>query len=167
MEKTGEDQRQKYVRLLWIGGMVFLIDQITKGIVLSQLSLHSTIPVIDGLFNFTHVQNPGGAFGFLAGESQMIRSIVFLFISTMALVVILYFYHTTPLSHAMLSSAFALIFGGAAGNLLDRVRTGSVTDFLDFYIGQYHWPAFNVADSAICVGVVIFGIHVLFKKMPD
>ena len=97
----------------------------------------------------------------------MIRSIVFLLISSMALMVILYFYHVTPSSQAMLSSAFALIFGGAAGNLLDRVRTGSVTDFLDFYIGQYHWPAFNVADSAICVGVVIFGFHVLFKKIPD
>lgn len=155
------------MRLLWIGGGIFLFDQITKWIVLSQIPLHSTVPVIDGFFNFTQVQNPGGAFGFLAGQSQMIRSIVFLFVSTIALGVILYFYHTTPLSHSMLSLGFALIFGGAAGNLIDRIRFGTVTDFLDFYIGHYHWPAFNIADAAICVGVVIFGLHVLFKKMPD
>lgn len=166
IEKIGVDPA-KYIRLLWIGGGVLLFDQITKWIIMDQLTLHGSIPVIQGIFNITHIQNPGGAFGFLARESDMIRAIVFLLVSSIALVVILYFYHTTPQTHRMLSTGFALIFGGAVGNLVDRVRFGKVIDFLDFYIGCYHWPAFNIADSAICVGVVIFSFHVLFKKMPD
>lgn len=166
IEKTGIDPK-KYMKLLWIGGGVLFLDQITKWVIMNELSLHSSIPVIQGIFNITHIQNPGGAFGFLAGKSDMIRAIVFLFFSSIALVVILYFYHTTPRTHTLLSGGFALIFGGAMGNLVDRIRFGKVIDFLDFYVGQHHWPAFNVADSAICVGVVIFSFHVLFKKMPD
>ena len=80
---------------------------------------------------------------------------------------VFYFYKSTPVTHRFLSAAFALIFGGAVGNLIDRFRFGSVVDFLDFYIGNYHWPAFNIADSAITGGIFIFIYHLLFKKMPE
>lgn len=159
--------REKIFRLLSVAGIIFLLDQITKLWIVKNLTIYQTINVIDGLFNITYVLNPGGAFGFLANQSELIRGIVFLFVSFIALVVILYFYLTTPNTFWMLSNGFAMIFGGALGNLLDRVRIGKVVDFLDFYIGKYHWPSFNVADSAICVGVAIFSYHVLFKKMPD
>ena len=80
---------------------------------------------------------------------------------------ILYFYKNTPKKYSMLATGFALILGGALGNLIDRIRLGEVVDFLDFYIGSYHWPAFNVADSAISVGVAILLFHLVFKKMPE
>jgi signal peptidase II len=76
-------------------------------------------------------------------------------------------YKKTPATHPLLASGFALIFGGAIGNLIDRVRFGKVIDFLDFFIGNLHWPAFNIADSAISVGITIFAVHLVLKKMPD
>jgi signal peptidase II len=87
-------------------------------------------------------------------------------LSSLAVCVIFYFYKNTPRTHAFLASGFALIFGGAIGNLIDRIRFGKVVDFLDVYIVTYHWPAFNVADSAITVGMIVFVFHILFKKMP-
>ena len=159
---------KNFTKLLWIGGGIIFLDQLTKWVIMEMVTLHRTIPVIQGLFNITHVQNPGGAFGFLATQSDTVRAVIFLFVSSLALIVIFYFYLQTPEeTHALLKAGFALIFGGAVGNLVDRVRFGKVIDFLDFYVGQYHYPAFNVADSAICVGVFIFILHVVFKKMPD
>ena len=106
-------------------------------------------------------------FGFLAGMGSKLRSIIFLFISSIAVGLIFYFYKKTPPTLPWLSAAFALIFGGAIGNLIDRLRFGVVIDFLDFYIGKAHWPAFNIADSAITVGIIVFIIHLVFKKIPD
>lgn len=103
----------------------------------------------------------------MANLSPSVRTIIFLFISSLAVGLIFYFYIKTPQSHAWLAAGFALIFGGAIGNLIDRIRFGIVVDFLDFYIGKYHWPAFNIADSAISVGIATFVFHLLFKKMPD
>jgi len=129
--------------------------------------LNHQIPVLDGFFNLTYIQNPGGAFGFMAGLDAAWRKIIFLVVSSAAVGLVLYFYAKTPQAYSWLAAAFALIFGGAIGNLIDRFRFGTVIDFLDFYIGQWHWPAFNLADSAITVGVGIFGFHLLFKKMPE
>ena len=85
----------------------------------------------------------------------------------LAIGLILYFYVHTPKTHLFLSLALALVFGGAVGNLIDRFRFGKVVDFLDVYVYDLHWPAFNVADSAITVGIVIFIYHLVLKKMPD
>lgn len=170
MEEIRENTQfvgKKYVILLLIAGVVVLLDQITKAVILNQLPLYRTIPVIPGFFNITHLHNPGGAFGFFADQSVLVRKIVFLFMSSAAVVLVLYFYHNTPRTHPWLSAGLALIFGGAVGNLIDRFRFGKVVDFLDFYIGGAHWPAFNVADSAITVGVTIFLIHLAFNKMPE
>lgn len=166
MKNTGFD-RKKYMMLLLIAGAVVLLDQLTKAVILSELPLYRTIPVIPGLFNITHIHNPGGAFGFLAEQSPWVRKTVFLFMSSVAVVMVLYFYHNTPKTHSWLAAGLALIFGGAVGNLIDRFRFGKVVDFLDFYLGNSHWPAFNVADSAITVGVSIFLIHLVFNKMPE
>jgi signal peptidase II len=103
----------------------------------------------------------------MANLSATLRAIIFLFISSLAVAVIFYFYKKTPAHYTFLAAAFALIFGGAIGNLIDRIRLGMVIDFLDFYLGNWHWPAFNVADSAISIGIGIFLYHIVFKKMPE
>jgi len=157
----------KYLRLVIVAGLVVAADQVSKALIVKYLPLHHSVPVIAGLFDITHILNPGGAFGFMAGMSAVVRTVVFLFISSMAVGLIFYFYHKTPAEHTLLATGFALIFGGAIGNLIDRVRFGTVVDFLDFYIGRHHWPAFNIADSAITVGIFIFIYHLVFKKMPE
>ncbi|MGD8962476.1 MAG: signal peptidase II [Desulfobacterales bacterium] len=159
--------KNKYVKLAAIAGAIIFLDQATKEIVLRSIPLNATLPVIDGFFNLTHIHNPGGAFGLMANLSPVMRSIIFLFISSLAVGLIFYFYKKTPEHYAWLSAAFALIFGGAIGNLIDRIRFGRVVDFLDFYLGNLHWPTFNVADSAISIGIGIFLFHLVFKKMPD
>ena len=147
--------------------MILVADQITKSLILAYLPLYDSVTLIPGFFNLTHIHNPGGAFGFLANQSASLRSIVFLLVSILAVGLIFWFYVKIPASHPMLAAGFALIFGGAIGNLVDRIRFGEVVDFLDFYIGNLHWPAFNIADSAISVGVVIFLYHLLLKKIPE
>jgi signal peptidase II len=150
-----------------VAGPVIILDQITKAAVLKTLPLYYSVPLIPGFFNLTHIHNPGGAFGFMATQSSAWRSTIFLLITAMAIGAIFYLYKNTPGTHPWLAAGFALVFGGAVGNLIDRLRFGEVVDFLDFYLGDLHWPAFNVADSAITVGIGIFVVHMLFKKMPE
>ncbi len=157
----------KYGRLLLIAGTIVIADQITKAVVLAEMALYESINIIPGFFSLTHIHNPGGAFGFLAQQDSAVRVAVFLVASTVAIGLIFIFYRQIPRSHPVLASGLALIFGGAIGNLIDRLRFGKVVDFLDFYIGNLHWPAFNVADSAIVVGVTIFLVHLVFRKLPE
>ncbi|MDY0162658.1 signal peptidase II [Desulfobotulus sp.] len=159
--------RQRLLFLLWIASCVVMLDQVTKHFVHTGMVYGSAIPIIPGFFDLTHVHNPGGAFGFLAGQNALIRKIVFLFVSGLATLMILFFYHRTPQAFLWLRTGLALIFGGAVGNMVDRIRFGYVIDFFDVYWKGWHWPAFNVADSAICIGMTIFVFHVLFKKLPE
>jgi signal peptidase II len=156
----------KYVRFGMVSGSILLLDQVTKALVLHYMPLYKSIAVIPGFFSLTHVRNPGGAFGFMAQSDSPLRHWFFLVAATLALGMILYFYHQTPANRPFFGFGLALIFGGAVGNLIDRLRFGNVVDFLDVYVGAYHWPTFNVADSAVTVGVAIFLYHILFKKMP-
>ncbi|MFZ7126773.1 MAG: signal peptidase II [Desulfobacterales bacterium] len=166
-EAPNEKPSPDYRLLAVVTLIILVLDQATKALVLQQIPLHGSIPVISGFFNLTHIHNPGGAFGFLADQSIGVRRLFFLIISSAAVVLVFWFYRTTPRDRPFLALAFALIFGGAIGNLIDRFRFGKVVDFLDFYLGQWHWPAFNVADSAITVGIGIFLLHLLSGKMPD
>ena len=161
------DDRSKYIKLVVTAGLIIILDQIAKALILKGMPLYDSVPVIPGFFNITHVHNPGGAFGVFAGGSILLRKVLFLFISSLAAILVLYLYIKTPKDYPFLALGFALIFGGAVGNLIDRIRFGTVVDFLDFHVSGLHWPAFNVADSAITVGVSIFIIHLLFKKLPD
>ena len=157
----------RYYRLIIVSGIIVLLDQVTKLIVLETMPLFQTIPVFPGFFNLTHIHNPGGAFGFLSTQTSHIQRLLFLFVSSLAVGLIFYFYRKTPLEQTWLSTAFAMVFGGAIGNLIDRIRLGKVVDFLDFYVGDLHWPAFNVADSAVSIGMVIFLFHILFRRFPE
>jgi len=156
---------QKITLIGIVAGAVLVLDQVTKALVLAHLPLGGSIPVIPGFFDLTHVHNPGGAFGFLSGMSAEVRSLLFVAVSLLAAGLILYFYWQTPVRQRFLAAGLSLLFGGAIGNLVDRIRFGVVVDFLDLYAGNLHWPAFNVADSAITVGVLIFAYHILFGKM--
>jgi len=156
----------QYTKLAVISGLVIILDQITKIFILKTLPLYHSITIIPGFFNITHIHNPGGAFGFMAHQNSSLRSFLFILLALIAVCLIFYFYKSTNRTHPFLASGFALILGGAIGNLIDRIRFGKVVDFLDFYVHSYHWPAFNVADSAITVGVTIFIFHLLFRKMP-
>lgn len=158
--------RSKYTKLIVIAGSIVILDQIVKAVIKKTVPLYSSITVIPGFFSISHIQNPGGAFGFLADQNPMLRMIVFIFFSSLAAGVIFYLYYKTDDSLPFLASGIALIFGGAIGNLLDRIRFGRVVDFLDFYIGTVHWPSFNVADSAVTIGIAIFLFHLLLNKIP-
>ncbi|UCG39390.1 MAG: signal peptidase II [bacterium] len=133
-------------------------DRITKLLIPQNLDLHQSIPVIPGLFHITYVRNTGGAFGILAGWDNPMRRAFFILASVAALVLLAMLYRQACRegSRAM-RLALAAIGSGAVGNLYDRVMAGEVVDFLDLFIGRHHWPAFNVADSAISVGAVILG----------
>lgn len=157
---------RKYISFGLISGLVVVLDQVTKLLVLQYIPLYKKIAVIPGFFNLTHLTNPGGAFGFLARNNSPLKHWIFIGASFLALGMIIYFYHQTPRKHFYLGAGLAMIFGGAIGNLIDRFRFGEVVDFLDVYIGSMHWPAFNVADSGVTVGVFILIIHILFKKTP-
>jgi signal peptidase II len=159
--------KNKYIRLLVFAGGVVLLDQLSKALIIHYLPFNQVLPVAKGFFNIIHIHNPGGAFGLMANLSPGLRSLIFLCVSSLAVGLIFYFYKKTPPDYPWLAAAFALIFGGAIGNLIDRLRFGTVVDFLDFYVGNLHWPAFNVADSAITAGIVIFVFHMVFKKMPE
>jgi signal peptidase II len=161
--------KSKYIRFALISGLVILLDQISKALVLRHMPLYHSIEIIPGFFNLSHVHNPGGAFGFLAQHSSPLIHYLFLAAALFALGMILYFYHQTPSSHPYFGAALAMIFGGAVGNMIDRFRFGEVVDFLDVYLGFTqlpHWPTFNIADSGVTVGVAIFLLHILFKKVP-
>ena len=151
--------------LLLVSGIIVILDQATKYIVVSTLSLHEARPVIPGFFNLIHIRNTGAAFGILAGAEKW-RHIFFQVVSVLALCGIVYLYKKSSHKTASLFWGSSLVFGGALGNLMGRISIGSVIDFLDVYIGQHHWPAFNVADSAITVGGLILAYYFL-KSAPS
>lgn len=136
--------------------VVIVCDQLTKLWVLDAFQLYESRVIIPGFFNLTYVTNSGAAFSLLADVDSPWRHFFFLGTNSVAIAgfTIAYFY-MRRLS-VLYGISFGLIAGGAAGNLVDRARLGSVVDFLDVYVGSYHWPTFNVADSAICVGVAVF-----------
>ncbi|MBA4421710.1 MAG: signal peptidase II [Syntrophus sp. (in: bacteria)] len=155
---------KKNILFLAIAGIVILLDQLTKGWVIATMRLHDAYPVIDGFFNVVYVRNPGAAFGFLAGASPVFRSVFFLAVTLVAILLILHYLRQTRIEEHSLLLSLALILAGAVGNLIDRIRFGEVVDFLDVYVGAYHWPAFNVADAAITIGASLLVILLLGKR---
>jgi signal peptidase II len=156
--------RKRNILFLAATFLVILLDQVTKAWIISTMRLYDSFVVIAGFFNITHVRNPGAAFGFLAGVSPLFRYIFFLAVTVAAILLILHYLRVSRIEAPSLVLALALILAGAVGNLIDRVRFGEVVDFLDVYIVGHHWPAFNVADSAITVGAAILIVVLLQKR---
>lgn len=135
--------------------LVIILDQITKAAISSRFLMHESYAVISGFFNLVYVMNPGAAFGFLAGASATFRYIFFVGITVVAILLIIYYLVKNQHGSMITVFSLTLIFAGAVGNLIDRIRFGAVVDFIDVYLGTWHWPAFNVADSAITVGAIL------------
>jgi signal peptidase II len=123
--------------------------------------VHQSRSVIDGLFDITYVRNTGAAFGLFASVDSSLKAILLNSIAVLVFVIVSAYALRSPHKSVRLQIGFALILGGAVGNLLDRVRFGYVVDFLDFFVSGHHWPAFNVADSAICIGVGLLFLDML------
>ncbi len=145
---------------------VVLLDQVTKWQVTKAMLLHESIPIISGFFSLTYIRNAGAAFGILSGTHAGFRMVFFGLTSVVALALLGTIYVRLAPGDWIGQSSVAAIFGGAVGNLIDRVRFGEVIDFLDFYVRGYHWPAFNVADAAITVGVCLLILHFFQHKTP-
>lgn len=155
----------KKVMILALGAAIVLfLDQFTKYMVVASLPLNGGFEVIQGFFNLVHTRNRGVAFGILSGSESEHQWLFFVVVSMVAIVVILWLAFSGDEDEKTLWAGYALFLGGVLGNLVDRIRYKEVVDFLDFYIGAVHWPAFNVADSALCIGTALFFVHLLMRK---
>lgn len=158
MTKKG---KKALLPFLAVGIAVFILDQLTKHLIITWFSLYETRTVIPGFFNLTYITNTGAAFGILKGPEPW-RHVFFQAISVAAILSLVYVYLSSAHVNRSFFWGLSLVFGGAMGNLSDRIRYGHVVDFLDFYSGDWHWPAFNVADSAITIGAILLAYHFLF-----
>lgn len=141
------------LRWLWLSVIVVFLDQVTKYVALIQLSGRPSVEILP-FFNFVLVFNSGAAFGFL-NDAGGWQNIFFITLASFISLVFLVMIARLKSSELQLAVAFSLVLGGAVGNLIDRFANGYVIDFLDFYYGSWHFPAFNVADSAITIGALL------------
>lgn len=151
---------------IWLA-VILVLDQATKLIVDRSMPLYHSIPLIDNFFNLTYIRNTGAAFGIFAGSAEIFRRPFLIVVSIVAIIFIVNMLRRLPARETGLSTALAFILGGAIGNLIDRLIYGEVIDFLDFHWSGYHWPAFNVADSFITVGVAITIFYLVRAKGED
>jgi signal peptidase II len=142
---------------------VLVGDQATKWMISSQMNLGESIPVIPGFFHLTLVRNSGMAFGLLSAASIPFKPVLVTLLSIVALGAVAIYAVSSPANERLSQFALAFILGGAAGNIIDRIRLGYVVDFIDVFYRGSHWPAFNVADSAICAGVGLLLIDTLLR----
>jgi len=156
--------KKKYLITISIVLGILSLDQYLKLYIDSVLPLHHTIPVIKNFVDITHVRNTGAAFGIMAGQVTGFRFFFFIIISIVAILIILFFLRNLNDNQSLLISSLSMIMGGAMGNMIDRIRLGEVIDFIDIHWHSYHWPTFNVADSAISIGGAFLIIDIFFRK---
>lgn len=157
---------QRFVILGILLAVILVFDQWTKHLVHTGFQWGESKPLIDGFFTLTYVRNQGAAFGLLNTAPAYFRDPFFLLVPAIAMSVILYLVWKLPDTDRWMATALSLVFAGAVGNLIDRIRFKYVIDFLDFHFKEiYHWPAFNVADSCIVVGVGILFV-LSFRRQP-
>ena len=149
------------LKWLWLSLIVIILDQLTKGIASANLTMFDPVPVMP-MFNFTLMHNEGAAFSFLSDAGGWQRWF-FTILATVISIVIVVWIKKLEAHEKWTAFSLAFILGGAVGNLIDRVRLGYVVDFIDVYYGTAHWPAFNIADSAITVGAIVM-IATSFKS---
>ncbi len=147
--------------------LVLVLDQWSKWLVETHLPHFASETVIPGLLNLTHVQNTGVAFGLFAAHGDTTRTLVLSGLGVLALGVVLAYFWQTAAEDRLLLTSLSLVLGGAVGNLMDRVANGGVTDFIDFYLGTKHWHTFNVADSAITVGLILMAWDALRPRAKE
>lgn len=158
---------KRYLPLLLLMAAIVLLDQGTKALVVRSLALHEYVPLVDGLLSLSHVRNRGAAFGILSDWDLPHQTVLLSALSLGALLAIALYFVKLPATARLPRVALALVLGGAVGNLLDRLRLGYVVDFLHAYWRRYQWPDFNVADSAITVGVTLLVLDILRSPGPS
>ena len=158
---SDKTSRFRLLPLVPVVVIALVLDQFTKWLIMREFPVGGGMVVIPGFFDLVHFRNTGAAFGVLAGGHIPWRLYFFLGMTPIALIIILWLYIRTQASDQLQRWSLSLIFGGASGNFVDRLIHGEVVDFLYFYVGSFHWPAFNVADSCISVGCVLLLISIL------
>lgn len=148
----GVSKRTQIIIAVILG--ILLLDQATKILVAQTIALYERIPVIPAFFDLTHLRNPGAAFSLFAQAPEWFRQPFFFLVTGIAIVALSLFLYRMKEEGLLLTIAISGILAGAIGNLIDRMMYGEVIDFLLFYWRDYHWPAFNVADSCITIGVI-------------
>ena len=159
--------RNNYLFLFIISSTLIVIDQYTKFMVTLHIPLNYSVRVVEGFFNLTHIRNSGVAFGIFSGQQSELKPYLLIFVSVVAIVAILAIFHQTGKEKRLVRTGLILIFSGAIGNLIDRVIHKEVIDFIDFFIDNQHWPAFNVADSCITIGVLFMTVDIFFGVKPS
>jgi signal peptidase II len=153
------------VHYLALAIAVIILDIWTKALVLARIELHEAVPIIPNFFQLVHVRNTGAAFGIGANAGSRIVPLLLNAGAIAVFCVVVVYALRSAVTDRVLQTGLHLILGGAVGNLLDRFRFGYVVDFLDVYVGNHHWPAFNVADSAICIGIALLFLDM--RKKPE
>lgn len=153
------------LRYLFLSVGVIVLDQWSKWMVEIHLPHHTAHPLIPGFLNLTHVRNTGVAFGLFASDVGS-GTVLLTILGLAALTAVGLYFWFAPADDRLLLVALALVVGGAIGNLIDRISSGAVTDFIDVYVGTHHWPSFNVADSAISIGIVLMALD-SFRSRKD
>ena len=146
---------------LAVSGAVVILDRLTKSIIDQRFGLGENLPLIADFFSLTYVRNTGVAFGIFASADSRYRVVVLSAFALVAAVIVTVYSFRSPIGQRVLQAGLALIFGGAIGNLYDRLVYGYVVDFLEFHLGAYYWPTFNIADTAISVGVGLLGVEII------
>ncbi len=157
-------------RFLVLSACVLALDQWTKLWVETSFELHGRLTVLPGFFDLVYVRNTGIAFGLFPAGGELAGTLLLTALGFAALVVVSLYFRATSEREPLLLLSLSLVLGGAVGNLVDRLLMRAVTDFLDVYVGSYHWPAFNVADSGVTVGIVLMLAHSFgprFRRHPN
>jgi signal peptidase II len=147
--------------------MVVIVDRWTKRLAAMHIALYAHIQVIPGFFRLTHTENTGAAFSLFADSASRWKTAMLIAFSVIAMVVVTVLLWKQTRAMTMTGIALSLILGGAVGNLWDRAASGRVVDFLLFYVRQYQWPVFNLADSSIVVGAALLVLEIFFRKSPE
>ena len=153
--------RNKYLFLFVISSALIVIDQYTKFMVTLHIPLSYSINIVEGFFNLTHVRNSGVAFGIFSEQNSELKPYLLIFVSIIAIIAILVIFHQTGKEKRLVQGGLVLVFSGAIGNLIDRVLHKEVIDFIDIFFNNRHWPAFNVADACITIGVMLLAADLL------
>jgi signal peptidase II len=157
----------KYLILACLTGFIIALDQLSKAYIWTHYQLYQSTPIIRSFFNITYARNTGAAFSFLASAAPKFRQPFFMLIPLFAMIAIIWILRETRETQRGQIVALSFIFAGALGNYIDRLRVGYVVDFLDFHWKEvYHFAAFNVADSAICVGVALLLLQRVTEQVP-
>ncbi len=145
----------KFLKLFLASNILIILDQVSKMWVQARIPENHSLVIIRNFFSLTHIRNPGVAFGILASNESYLKIPLFIIFSLIAILCILVFFYQTPSDRKTSIVGLILLFSGAIGNLIDRIMYQEVVDFLDFYYNGYHWPAFNIADACITIGVFL------------